>query len=136
MARYKKIYRDEQHERNQKRERIQKTVDVCLALFWIATIVVLGIFQNNDTILGIGLIATGIVNGGYACFAFWALKYWKVMTVYDSDELYRSKYLFSRKEIEKEAQGIKETRTIVTAIVAITAIVSPVIGIGRLLNLW
>ena len=135
MARYKKIYRDEQHEQDKRRNRIRKTVDVCVAVFWVASVAAMGLYQHNDTVVGTGLIVMGVVNGGYAAFAFWMLKHWRNLTVYDADELYRDKYLFGRKDIEKREQEIAAVRTIVAGIIAITAAICPVVGIGRLLGI-
>lgn len=135
MARYKKIYRDEQHELDKKRDRIRKTIDVCVALFWVLTIVVLGLHQHNHLIVGVGLIVIGIVNGVYACFSFWFVKHWRIMTVYDADELYRNKYSFDRKSIKKEEEEIAVVRKIVAFIIAITAVIFPMVGIARLMGL-
>lgn len=133
MARLKKQYKDEQHERDKKREKIHKTICNALAVFWIVAICICGAFQHNDTVVGIGFIAISIGNAAYCIFAV-RIRFlgWKIMTVYDSDELYRNKYRFPQKFIEQEEKETKLGRWILDVIIAIMAVVCFVLGIVKL----
>ena len=133
MARFKKIYKDAQHELDKKRERIRRIVCNALAVFWIAAVCICGVFQHNDTVVGIGCIAISTVNTAYCIFAF-RIRYlgWKVMTIYDSDELYRDKYRLPQKHIEQEEKDIKQGRLLLDVLIAITVVVFFVFGIVKL----
>lgn len=103
MARLKKYYQDEKRELDKKRKKIRKTICNALAIFWVVSIGLCGAHQYDDTFVGIGLIVISIVNAAYCIFAFRIRSLgWKVMTIYDSDELHRDKYRLLQKHIEQE----------------------------------
>ena len=52
MARLRKHYKDEEHEKDKKREKIRRIICNLLAVFWIIVIFVCGAFQHNDSIVG------------------------------------------------------------------------------------
>ena len=133
MAKHKKIYENKARARDKKRERIRKAVSYCLVAFWIITICICGVFQNNSVVVGIGVMAIGIVNGVYSAFAFTTrILGWKTLTIYDSDELYRDKHRFSEDLIEKQEDEIKTIRLIADAIIAVTAVAFIIIGLNKL----
>lgn len=121
------------HALDKKREKIRRIICNTLVVIWIVTICICGAFQHNDTIVGLGIIAISIANTAYTVFAF-RIRFlgWKVMTIYDSDELYRDKYRLPQKAIEEEQKDIKLGRLIIDTIIAITAIVFFVLGIVKL----
>ena len=133
MARLKKQYKDEKHELDKKREKTRRIICNTLAVIWIVAICICGAFQHNNTIVGLSIIAISIANTAYTAFAF-RIRFlgWKVMTIYDSDELYRDKYRLPQKAIEEEQKDIKLGRLIIDTIIAVTAIVFFVLGIVKL----
>ena len=100
MARLKKQYKDEKHELDKKREKTRRIICNTLAVIWIVAICICGAFQHNDTIVGLGIITISIANTAYTVFAL-RIRFlgWRVMTIYDSDELYRDKYRLPQKTI-------------------------------------
>ncbi len=134
MARFKKIYKDEKHELLKKRHKIRTAVSTTLAIFWIVAICICGGFQYNDIIVGWGVIAIGVANTAYTIFAIHIRRRgWKIMTVYDSDELYRAKYRFPQKLIEEESKQIEIRMWIVDIIIAVSGICFFIAGITKLI---
>ncbi len=134
MARIKKIYKDEEHELLKKRHKIRTAVSATLAMFWIVAICICGGFQHNDIIVGWGVIAIGVANTAYTMFAIHIRRRgWRIMTTYDSDELYRDKYRFPKKLIEEESKQIEIRMWIVDIIIAVSGICFFIAGIKKLI---
>ena len=134
MARLKKIYKDEKHELLKKRHKIRTAVSITLAIFWIIAICICGGFQHNDCIVGWGVIAIGIANTAYTIFAIHIRRHgWEIMTMYDSDELYRDKYRFPQKLVEEERKQIETRMWIVDIIIALSGVCFFIAGIVKLI---
>ena len=133
MARLKKVYKDEKHERLKKRHKIRFAVSVTLVIFWITAICICGVFQNNEMIVGCGVVAIGIANIAYTIFAICIRRRgWKAMTIYDSDELYRDKYRLPRKLIEEESKQIEVRMWIIDIIIAVSGVIWFIVGVMKL----
>lgn len=134
MARYKKVYKDKQYEQKKKRHRIRSCVSYSLAIFWIAAICFCGYYQHNDSFVGIGAIAIAIVNTAYCIFSFSVRRFgWEVMTVYDSEELHRDRYLFPNSNIEEERRAIELRSLIIDIIIAVFTVFCYVAGVIKLM---
>ncbi len=134
MARLRKIYKDEKHELLKKRHKIRTAVSTTLTIFWIVAICICGGFQHNDIIVGWGVIAIGVANTAYTIFAIHIRCCgWEIMTMYDSDELYRDKYRFPKKLIEEERKQIEIRMWIVDIIIAMSGICFFIAGITKLI---
>ncbi len=134
MARLKKVYKDEKHELLKKRHKIRTAVSITLATFWIVAICICGGFQHNDIIVGWGVIAIGVVNTAYTIFAIHIRRRgWEIMTMYDSDELYRDKYRFPQKLVEEERKQIEIRMWIIDIIIAVSGVYFFVAGIIKLI---
>jgi len=84
--------------------------------------------------VGWGVIAIGVVNTAYIIFAInIRCRGWKIMTIYDSDELYRNKYRFPKKYIEEESKQIELRMWIVDIIIAVSGICFFISGITKLI---
>ena len=134
MARLKKIYKDEKHELLKKRHKIRTAVSTTLAIFWIVAICVCGGFQHNDNIVGWGVIAIGVANTAYTAFVIHIRRRgWEIITMYDSDELYRDKYRFPQKLVEEERKQIEIRMWIVDIIIAVSGVCFFIAGIIKLI---
>lgn len=134
MARLKKIYNDKARKQLKKHHTIRTAVSIGLVVFWIAAICYGGIFQHNDTIVGLVLIAIGVVNTAYTIFSIYTRCHgWKFMTIYDSDELYRNKSQFLKKDIEKESNELETAMWILDTIIAVSGISLLITGIAKVI---
>lgn len=117
-----------------KHHRIRTAASVALSIFWIVAICICGGFQYNDTIVGWSIIAIGIANTAYIIFKIIIYgRGWEIMTVYDSDELYRDKYRFSKKSIEEERKEIEMGIWITDSIIAVLGVCCFIAGIIKLI---
>ena len=81
------------------------------------------------------MIAIGVANAAYSVFAFTIRgRGWKVMTVYDSDELYRDKHRFSQRLVEQKEKDTQIGRWFIDIIIAISAIVFLIVGTIKLVS--
>lgn len=134
MARHKKIYKDEKHELLKKRHKIRTAISITLVIFWIVSVCICGGFQHNDIIVGLVVIAIGVANIAYTMFAIHIRRRgWKIMTMYDSDELYRDKYRFPKKLIEEESKQIEIRMWIVDIIISVSGVCFFIAGIIKLI---
>ena len=133
MARHKKIYKDKEHELLKKRHKIRTAISITLAIFWIVAICICGGFQHNDIIVGWGITAIGVANTAYTIFTIHIRRRgWRIVTMYDSDELYRDKYRFPKKLVEEGRKQIELRMWIADIIIAISGICFFIAGIIKL----
>ena len=134
MARRKKIYRDQESERDLRRERIREYVTYIFIASVIITLFVVGINQNNESIVGWGLIMLGLLCIGYVVFDLITRLYeWKVFTRYDTKDLRGREVLgYDRYSeiLEQEVFG----RNLAVFLLSVMGVVMIVAGILRLIG--
>ncbi|MBQ4602089.1 MAG: hypothetical protein IJB24_04430 [Clostridia bacterium] len=85
MARRKKIYRDKEYERDIRQNRIKEYVTYIFVVILIVDLFVMGINQNNDDIVGWGIITMGLFFVSYVIFYMLTRLYgWKILTRFDT----------------------------------------------------
>ena len=134
MARYKAIKpKDHRYELAKKRERIRKSVDGVYILLILIGILICGINQFNNVIVGWGMIVMGIVSIPATLFHIYIDKHkWGALFWYDTPEL---KSYISPKEREKDLSEVRFIRTFETVSLIIFSFGFPILGALKLLKL-
>ncbi|MBO5270877.1 MAG: hypothetical protein J6B77_08830 [Clostridia bacterium] len=134
MARYKKIPRRSdtmEKQRAKKRERIRRVFEVIWAVLTFSGILILGLNQENDTVVGIGLIAIGLFSIPLAFFYIYAMyKGWKPQFWYDAANA--SEYIDTKTK-EQDLLEYHVIRIISIVILLLFSIVLPILGVIKLL---
>lgn len=136
MARLKKVYTDEKYERDRKRYRIHAFASYALAIYWVAGIIIGGIYQEAPMTVGIVVLLEGVGTLVYVAFRIYTrAKNWEVKTIYDADpELYKSRYRFGD-AYAKAKEKSKNAWVVLDILLALTGIGFLIAGIYRILNL-
>ena len=128
MARYKLIkpqFEKPEITLAKKREHIRRTIDIIYVILMVVGILVCGINQNRDVIVGWGLIVMGLISVPTAVFyVYITIKEWNPVFYYD--------YIGSKKQKEEEIEKHQVVRFIVVISLIGFAVVLPVLGIIRL----
>jgi len=134
MARYKAVKpKDHRYELAKKRERIRKTVDGVYILLMLIGILICGINQFNNVIVGWGMIVMGIVSIPATFFHIYIDKHkWVTLFWYDTPEL---KSYISPKAREKDLSEVNFLHTFETVSLIIFSVGLPILGALKLLKL-
>ncbi len=134
MARRKKIYRDKEYERDLRREKIREYVTYVFIIALISTLSVVGLNQNNDTIVGWGIIILGLLCIGYVVFDILTRLYeWKIFTRWDSEDFKGKEVLGEDRYseiLEEEVFG----RNLLVFLLSVMGVAMIVFGILRLIG--
>ena len=134
MARYKTIKpNDYKYELLKKRDRIRITADAIYVSLMLLGILICGINQFNNAIVGWGMIAMGIISVPAAVFHIYIDKNkWGALFWYDTPEL--KSYYINSKQREKDLSELRFLRAIETVSLVAFSIVLPVLGLLSLLE--
>lgn len=135
MARYKVIKpRDHKYELLKKRMRIRKTADIIYIVLMLIGILICGINQFNNSIVGWGMIAMGTISVPIAIFHIYMdKKRWGILFWYDTPDF--SSYYVSKEEREKNIAEAKFLRTFETVTLIIFSVGLPIFGVLKLLQI-
>ena len=134
MARYK-VARpiDHRYILAKKRERIRKCADAVYVVLLLAGILICGINQRNDVVVGWGLIAMGILSVPAAVFHIYVdKKEWKPLFWYDNPE---TRQYIDKKTREKDLSEYRLIRTFEIVFLILFSIGLPAFGVLRLLGI-
>lgn len=89
MARHKKLKPvDHKYLKAKKRQNIRKTVDYTYIAIMLIGILVCGLNQSSDTVVGLGFIIMGVISAPVAVFHIYvSVCGWKPLFWYDAPEL-------------------------------------------------
>ena len=131
MARYKAIRpRDKKYELAKKRERIRKTVDGTYVFLLLLSILICGLNQFNNVIVGWGLIFMGMISIPSAIFHVYIdKKGWQPLFWYDTPNL---RQYTSKETREKDLSEIKILIAFETICLILFSIGLPIMRILKL----
>ena len=133
MARHKKLKPiDHKYLRDKKRQNIRKTVDYIYLAIMLISILVCGLNQFNDTIVGWGLILMGVISAPVAVFHIYAdVCGWETVFWYDDPDFSN---VVSSETKEKDRARDKVLRLIETVALILFSIGLPIEGVLKLLE--
>lgn len=134
MARYKVItYKDEQYKLLNKRHRIHHIVDAVYVLLIVLGIVICGINQNNNLIVGWGLILMGAVSIPVTVFHTYMYKNkWRPALWWDEPN---HRQYVNQKEKEDDLSAVKFWLIVETVFLFLFSTGLPVAGILKLFEI-
>lgn len=134
MARYKAVKpANHAYRLTQKRERVRKTVDAVYTVFLLVGILVCGINQFRDLIVGWCLIVLGVCTIPVAAFHIYTdKKKWQPLLGCDDPEI---KQYTDREAREKELTAYRFIKSLETVFLILFSIGFPVFGVLRLLGI-
>ena len=126
MARYKKIYpKDDEYEQLKKQDKIRSAVTYALVACWIAALIVCGVFQDNDIVLGIVALVIVLLNAAYCTFSFRVRQLgWKIRDeLYDTDSVrYSLSYHVMKKHVEQRRKAAETWLWIVDIVILVLSV--------------
>ncbi len=132
MARRKKIYRDKEYERDLHRERIREYVTYVFIVLLIVDLCVMGFNQNNDKVVGMGLITLALLCAGYVIFDLITRLYqWKDLTGLDTED-FKARYILPEDIYYERLEKVKFGRNLIVFLLSIMAVATIVAGTLRL----
>ena len=134
MARYKVItQKDDQYKIFKKRERIHHIVDAVYVLLMVIGIVICGINQNNNLIVGWGFVLMGVISIPITVFYVHMIENgWRPLRLYDNPDYQR---YIDKKQEEKDLSEIKFLQIFVTVFLFLFSVGLPITGVLRLLEI-
>ena len=134
LARYKAIKpKDHKYELAKKRERIRKTVDGIYVFLLLLSILISGLNQFNNVIVGWGLIFMGVISIPATIFHIYIdKKGWQPLFWYDTPEL---RQYTSKETREKDLSEIKFLSAFETIFLILFSIGFPIMGILKLFEI-
>lgn len=126
MARYKAVIpKNNRYELAKKRERKRKIIDLIYVVCVLLVILITGLSQYDDKIVGIGLIAIGIISIPTASFHLYAeCKGWKPLFYYDADSIIYE----SKESREKKLSEVRFIRILELIFLLLFSTVLPTLG--------
>ena len=134
LARYKAVIpKNNRYELAKKRERKRKIIDLIYIVCVLLVILITGLNQYDDKIVGIGFIAIGIISIPTASFHLYAeFKSWKPLFYYDADSI-----LYESKESrEKKLLEIRLIRIIELIFLVLFSTFLPILGALKLFGIF
>lgn len=136
MARYKSIKPNLENPKfklAQKKDRIRKTVDLVYVVLFLVCILICGLNQTNEQIVGWGLIIMGVFSIPVAVFHIYTdKKGWEPLFWYDAPEI---RQYTDKKTREKDLEEYRFVRGIEAVFLVLFSLGLPIFGILRLFGI-